>query len=129
VKRLLLAFLGGEIERRVAVPGRDRQQVGQKRDGLAEVIGSLSQHLLQLGQPLISGVLAPETGRPLKLGDARIERTVLVMGRAEIAQARMRLAAQPLHDSLSDARLADPRLAANQDHLPLAPLRLRPSAQ
>ena len=59
-------------------------------------------------------ILAPEACRPFKLGDARVERAVLVMRRAEIAQARVWLAAEPLHDSLSDARFADAGLARDQ---------------
>jgi hypothetical protein len=63
VKRLLLALLRGEIERRIAVARRDRQQVRQQRNGLTEIIGSLGQDCLQLGEPLLGGILAPEACR------------------------------------------------------------------
>ena len=43
VKRLLLALLRREIERRIAVACRDRQQVRQQRNGLAEILGSFGQ--------------------------------------------------------------------------------------
>ena len=39
VKRLLLALLGREIERRIAVARRNRQQIRQQRNDLAEIIG------------------------------------------------------------------------------------------
>jgi hypothetical protein len=84
VKRLLPALLGREIERRIAVARRDRQQVRQQRNDLAEIIGSLGQDCLQLGEPLLGRILAPETGRPFELGNAWIERAVLVVRRAEI---------------------------------------------
>jgi hypothetical protein len=45
----------------------------------------LHQDRLQLGEPLLGGILAPEACRPLELCDAWIERAVLVMRRAEIA--------------------------------------------
>ena len=129
MKRLLLALLRGEIERRIAVAGRDRQQVRQQRNGLTEIIGPLGEHCLQLVEPLLGRILAPETRRPLELGDARIERAVLVMRRAEIAQPRVWLAAEPLHDGLSDARLADTGLARDQHDAAVATLCLLPASQ
>ena len=54
-------------------------------DSLAQIIGSPSEYRLKLTEPLFVGVVAPESGRAFKLSDTRIERAVLVMGRAEIA--------------------------------------------
>ena len=51
------------------------------------------------------------------------------MGRAELAQARVRLAAQALEDGLGDPRLADAWLAREQDDRALSALRLLPAAQ
>ena len=42
---------------------------------------------------------------------------VLVIGRAEIAQTRMRLAAEPLRQRRDDARFADPGFAGDQHDL------------
>jgi len=38
---------------------RDRQQVGHERNGLTEVIGALSEHRFQLGQPQLSSRRKP----------------------------------------------------------------------
>jgi hypothetical protein len=59
MKRLLLELLRSEIERRIAVAGRDRQQVREQRNGLTEIIGTLGQDYLELGEPLLGGILAP----------------------------------------------------------------------
>ena len=90
---LLLALLRGEVERGIAVAGRNRQQTCKQGHGFAEIIGRQGEPRLELGQPLLVRVVAPEPGRPVKLCDARVERRVLVVGRAEQAQGRMRLAA------------------------------------
>src|SRR5215471_2688551 len=99
---LLLALLRGEVERRKAVVDWNRQQTRQQGYGLAEVIRRQGEYRLQSGQPLLVRVVAPEPGRPFELRDARVERRVLVMGRAEQTQARVRLAAQALEDGLGD---------------------------
>jgi hypothetical protein len=87
MKRLLLALLRGEVQRRVAVASRNRQQLSQQGDGLAKVIGPLREHRLELIEPLLIGIVASESRRPFELRDARVEGTVLVMGRAEISEA------------------------------------------
>jgi hypothetical protein len=76
-------LLRGEAERRIALAGGQRQQCRDQRDGLAGVVGRLGEHRLQLVEPLVCRVLAPEPGRPFELGDRRVERLVLVMRRAE----------------------------------------------
>ena len=50
-----------------------------------------------------------------------------MMRRAEVADARECLAAQPLIQRGLQARLADARLAGDQHHAPLAGFRLRPA--
>src|SRR6516162_1841371 len=99
---LLLALLRGEVERGKAVAGRNRQQTRQQWHGLAEVIRRQGEHRLQPGQPLLVRVFAPEPSRPFELCDAWVERRILVMGRAEQAQARVWLAAQAFEDGLGD---------------------------
>src|SRR5262249_54105087 len=82
-----------EVQGRIAVAGRDREQVRQQGDGLTEIIGPLRQHSLKLGQALLLRILTSKAGCALKLSDARIQGAVLVMGRAEIPQSGMWLAA------------------------------------
>jgi hypothetical protein len=52
---------------------------------------------------LLVGIIAPKSGRPLELRDRGVKRTVLVVWRAEKAQARVRLGAQALQDGLGDS--------------------------
>src|SRR5215469_3894073 len=85
MKRLLLSLLGGEMERRVAIAYLDRQQVGQRWDGLAKVVSALREHRLQLREPLLRCILASKASGAFKLRDVWIKRAVLVIGRAEIA--------------------------------------------
>jgi hypothetical protein len=79
MKGLLPLLLWGEVERRVAVAGWDRQQGGEQGNGLAEVIGSLSKHHLKPIEPLVVGIVASKFGCPFELGDARIQCTVLMV--------------------------------------------------
>ena len=85
MERLLLALLWGEVQGRITVAGRDREQVREQGDGLAEIIGALGQDGLQLGKPLLVRILATKACRPLKLCDGWVERAILVVRRAEIA--------------------------------------------
>jgi hypothetical protein len=48
--------------------------------------GPQGEYLLELCQPLHVRVIAPEPGGPFELRNTRVERRVLVMGRAEQAQ-------------------------------------------
>ena len=65
---------------RVPITHQDRQQVGHQRNGLTEVIGALSEHRFQLGQPLLGGILTTKTRGPFELRDVRIERAILMVG-------------------------------------------------
>src|SRR5215469_12896802 len=129
MKSLLLLLLRAEVEWRITIAGRDRQKRREKGNGVTEVIGCLAKHSLQLVKALLGRVLAPEPGCPFESSDRWIERAVLMMGRAEGAQACVRLAAEPLHNGLSDARFSDARLAREQHHAALAALSLLPPAQ
>jgi hypothetical protein len=71
VERLLLPLLGSEIERRIAIAYRDRKQLRQKLNSLADVIGSPSENGRKFMEPLRRRRGA-ESGGALKLGDARI---------------------------------------------------------
>src|SRR5215831_1658239 len=63
-----------------------------------------------------------------KLRDEGIERAVLMMRRAEIAHARVRLVLDTLRERGGKSRLADARLSGDQHHPPFAGLRLLPAA-
>jgi hypothetical protein len=126
-QRHLLLLLRGKMERRVALAGGERQQRRQQRRGLAKIVGRLGEHRLQLVEARVGGVLAPEPGCPFEVGDRRVERMVLVVRRAEHAEAGVRLGAQPLEQGLGEARLADPRLARDQHDAALAALGLPPA--
>src|SRR5262249_31263704 len=104
------------------------QQIRDQWGRVPEVAGRLAEQGLQLVQPLRDCVVAPESGRPFELGDSRMERAVLVVRRAEQAQWRMWLAAQPLQNRLSDARFADARLARYQHDGAIAAFCLLPAA-
>src|SRR4029079_18025495 len=87
------------------------------------------EYRLQFAEPLLVRIVAPESGRPFELRDARVERRISVMRRAEQPKARVWIAAQALKDGLGDPRLADAWLSREQDDGALATLRLRPAAQ
>ena len=65
----------------------------------------------------------------LHLADDRIERAVGVLRRAEIAQARVRLAGEAFQNRGGESRFADPCLAGKQHHLAFTALCLRPAPQ
>src|SRR3954471_25055277 len=67
--------------------------------------------------------------RALHLRDHRIERAVLMVRRAEIAQPEVRLGSNPRDQRLGETGLAHPWLSRDQHHLAVAGLRLRPAAQ
>ena len=67
-----------------------------------------------------------EAGGAFEVGDNRVEGAVLVMRRAEEAQADVQLAGKPLHHGLSEARLANAWFAGDEHYLALARFRLLP---
>src|SRR5215470_10755960 len=96
LERPLFLLLRAQIERQIAVPGWDRQQRREQGERVAAIVDRLAEHRLQFVHPLLDGVLPPKSGRSFELRDGWIERSLLVMRRAEIAQTGMRLTAQPL---------------------------------
>ena len=62
-----------------------------------------------------------------ELLDHGVERGIRVIGRALVAQQKMRLAGDRLDQRLADARLADPGLAGQQHRLTFAARRLPPA--
>src|SRR5882762_1411693 len=77
----------------------------------------------------------PRAGRrartqpPPELVDEREQRAVLVIGRAEIAQAEIWLGVEALLQCRNDARLADAGFARDQHDLAVAGLGARPAPQ
>ena len=78
--------LRGERRRGVAVAGRERQQLGQQRHVLRGRRGRRQQRL-QLPEPRLRRIAAREPGRALELRDDRVQRAVLAVRRAEVAQS------------------------------------------
>src|SRR5215469_18876124 len=87
------------------------------------------QQFTQLVELLLGRVVAREAAGSFEAGDERAERAVLMVGRAEIAQPRVRLALDALRQRRSEARLADPRLARKQDDAAFAGFCLLPAPQ
>src|SRR6516165_268994 len=107
---------------------RQRQEIGEQRYILVRR-GSAGEHGLEL-LPLCRGcIVTGEPGRLSELLDKREQRAVLVVGRTEIAQAEMRLAAEPLLQSGHNARLADAGLSGDEHDLTVPCLGARPATQ
>ena len=122
----LLAFaLRAEVEVRGGT--RQRQQLAQQRD-IVVIPRARREQCPQFAELGFDRVVAGEPGGAFELGDEGIERAVLVVRRAEIAQAGMRLASDVLGKRRRQPRLADARLAGDQHHPSFAALRLLPAA-
>jgi len=85
--------------------------------------------LPQFAELVFSPILAGKSGGVFKLGDEGIERAVLMVRRAEVAQARMRLGSDLLGERRSQPRFPDPRLARDQHDPAFTSFRLLPAAQ
>ena len=105
---------------------RERQQGGQQRHriGLGEAIGSasagVSPALLRANPPL-------KLQQALQMLDDRIQRTVLVIGRAAKLNAPHPLVPKLLFELLHQPGFANPGLAAQQHHLAFSLLGLLPA--
>src|SRR5260370_14495890 len=114
---------------RVGSIRRHRQQLGSER----YVAWHIPRRRLEQGLELVefcTGAAAwLEARGMLELSNERVEWAMHMMGRAEIAKARMRLTLEPRQQAFSDARLADAGLAREQHDPTLAKLGLIPTAQ
>src|SRR6516164_839738 len=102
----------------------------RRRD--ARRVKSLSEETRQKpsSRPLCKrSMAAREPGSVAELVYEREQGAVLVIGRAEIAQAQMRLGPEALRQCRGDARLADSGFARNQHDLAVPGLGARPAAQ
>ena len=118
-----------QLERRIASAAVDRQKLGEERDILPRIGRIRLDQLLELVEPRLGTVLAANTGGVFELADDREKGAVLVQRRPEIAQPQVRLLADALLERPCEARLADPRFAADQNDATFAGLRLFPTAQ
>ena len=123
----LLLALRAQREWLETIAAGQRQQLHKQRD-VADLARRPKQRP-QFIQLCLRPVIAGETGGAFELGDEGIERAVLMVGRAEIAQASMRLGSDLLGKRDREPRLADARLAGEEHYAPLAGLRLPPAAQ
>ena len=87
------------------------------------------EQLAQLGPLCLAVIIAHETSGAFELNDCGIERAVLMVRRAEPAQARAWLVLGRFVDSGSQARLADTGLARDQHDPAFARLCLFPAAK
>ncbi len=123
---LLLPFaLRTEVE--VRGRARQRQQLAQQRD-IVVIFCPSGEQRPQFAELLFDRIIADKSGGVFELRDKRMERAVLVVRRAEIPQADMRLGSDILGERRRQPRLADARLAGDQHHPSLAALRLLPAA-
>jgi hypothetical protein len=119
--------LRAEVERREALAAGYRQHLGDQRE--VTRLRPVAEQCRQLVELCCGRVVAGEPRGALQLADKGVERAVLIVRRAKIAQAGMRLALDMLRQRGGQARLADARLPGDQHHPPCAELRLLPAPQ
>src|SRR5215469_6575015 len=117
----LLLALRTEARQRMQFRSRQRQKISEQRHVLVPQ-RSAGEHGLELLPRRRVRIVTAEPRRVSELLDKRVKRTVLVIGRTEVAQPNIRLAAEPLLQRRRNARLADAGLAGDQDDLALARL-------
>ena len=125
----LLLALRAEVQGRVALARGTPSSAADQRHRLVQLLGRLAEQRLQLGELGLRLVVGRKARRPLQLRDDRMERAVGVVGRAEMAEREVRLAAQLLAQRPEQARFADARLAREQHHLAVAVLGPGPALQ
>ena len=130
LERALSMPLRAQRQRRIAALGkRYGQQRGQEihRIGLGQT--DLPQLLLQVRDPYLHGLAPIDLERALEQLCHRMERTMLVVGRATSVQQQMRLARGEHLERVHQAGLADSRLAADHHNLAEPLLDLGPALQ
>src|SRR5215472_14255644 len=110
------ALLGGtQCERRIAAAGRDRQQGSEERRCFRDA--RRRQYGFEPVEPSLRRVLKGEAGGAPQRDDKGVQDAVAVIGRALIAQRRVRLARNLGGELSHEPRLADAGLAREQDDL------------
>src|SRR5262249_24559206 len=120
--------LWAQCQLRVPQPHRQRQKLGEKSQ-VFDGRRCRRDQRVELIEPRFDRISAREAGGVFELNDERVERAVLMVGRAGIAQPRMRLTCEPVVQDAHETRLADTSLAAQQYHTALTGNRSLPPAQ
>jgi hypothetical protein len=120
VRGLLLELLRRQVEPRIGIAERQRQQRGEQRHGFLAQQPIGRQRAFELGEPGRAVVLRLPPGEALEVLNGRIERAVGVVGRAPQGDARQTLGAHRAAHRVDQRRFADPRLAADKDDLAVA---------
>ena len=128
LQRPLLFPWRTEVRQRMALRGRQCEQVGEKCHIPVGRRGA-SEQCLEFFQLDRRRIVACEPGRSSKLLYERKKCTVLVIRRAKIVEAKMRLKLQALFELRRDARLADSGFAGDKRDLAVARLGARPRAR
>ena len=123
----LLLALRAEVERRKALTAGKRQRLGDQRE--VARLGPVGEQSLQLVELCCIRVIASEPRGALQLADKGVERAILIVRRAEIANPGVRLGLDMLRQCRGQPRLADARLAGDQHHPPCTGSRLPPATQ
>jgi hypothetical protein len=97
--------------------------------GISTPVGERYRTRAATSMLLLDRVVARKSGGAFELNDERVERAVLMVRRAEIAQPRVWFALDGLRQCRGHARFADPRLPRHKHHPPLAGLCLLPAPQ
>ncbi len=125
---ILFLLLRARWQRGIAI-GRQRQHGGEQGQWRRHAARGLPQQVFQLVEPGFGAVIAFESRGACQLIENRVESGIRMVGRALIAQANMRLLADPLAQGLGNARLADAGLPRYHDDLSIAVLGLLPALQ
>ncbi len=104
-----------QCERRIALAGRDRQQGSEERCRFRDA--RRRQYGFELVELRLGRVLGGEAGGAPQLHDKGVQDAVAVIGRALIAQPRVRLVRDLGGELSGEPRLADAGLAREQDDL------------
>jgi hypothetical protein len=99
------------VQRWIAIAGRHAEQRGEQGHDLVRRGAPAVEQRLDPGQLLLGRRAAVAARLAPQQPDHRMEPAVGVIGRAGVAQRRMRLAAEVIAQGADHARLADSRLA------------------
>ena len=122
------ALFRGQIERGITSIIRDRQHLRKER-GILDTGRVLREQGIELVEPRFRRVVVHESSGTFHLADDGIKRAVGVLGRAEIAQARVRFAGEAFEKRRREPRFADTCLAGKEHHLAFTGLGSRPAPQ
>src|ERR1700737_4184621 len=124
-QRFLPALLRGQVKR--GIPSIVRQRQHRRNEcGVLSWGRALRKRRIKLVELRLWGVVTRQSSGMLQLTNDRIKRTVGMLRRAEVAQARMRLGGEAFQKFGCKPRFTDPRLTGQQHDLASTALDLRP---